>query len=402
MAAGTLGMIMTSPGQTYTESIFIEHIITDLAISRSLISILYSFGTLVGGLSLPFWGKQTDRHGSRKMVTIVSLLFGLSCIYMGFVQNALMIGLGFILIRMLGQGSLGLISQTAINQWWVNKRGMIMGISGLLMALLGIGSFPGLVYWLISTLSWRLAYIILGLSLLVIMVPVGLIFFRNRPEDYGLQPDGITHKSSADHNTTFENISEQESWTLKEALHTMVFWVYGISLAFFTMLATGLTFHLVSIFQNQGLEPALAAGVFLPIAIAAAGANFLTGFLSDRIPLQYLLAAGLLFQAVSSVMALWINNSASVIMFGIILGMASGIPRALGTVVWPSFYGRQHLGSIFGFTSAIMITGAALGPIPFGYVYDLTGSYQTVLWTAAFISLLLCVISLLTRKPSKG
>ena len=112
MAAGTLGMIMTSPGQTYTESIFIEFIIKDLNISRSLISSLYAFGTLVGGFILPFWGKQIDRQGTRKMVTLVSILFGLSCIYMGFIQNALMVRLGFILVRMLGQGSLGLISQT--------------------------------------------------------------------------------------------------------------------------------------------------------------------------------------------------------------------------------------------------------------------------------------------------
>ena len=61
MAAGALGMIMTSPGQTSTESIFIEYIIKDLSISRSLVSTLYSFGTLVGGFSLPLWGKQIDK-----------------------------------------------------------------------------------------------------------------------------------------------------------------------------------------------------------------------------------------------------------------------------------------------------------------------------------------------------
>jgi hypothetical protein len=33
------------------------------------------------------------------MVVLVSILFGLACIYMGFVQNALMLGIGFILMR---------------------------------------------------------------------------------------------------------------------------------------------------------------------------------------------------------------------------------------------------------------------------------------------------------------
>jgi MFS transporter, OFA family, oxalate/formate antiporter len=402
MAAGTLGMIMTSPGQTYTESIFIEYLINDLTISRSLISSLYAFGTLVGGFSLPFWGKQIDRRGPRKMVTIIAILFGLACIYMGFVQNALMIAVGFILIRMLGQGSLGLVSQITINQWWVRKRGMIMGISGLLMALLGIGGFPSLVYWLISTFEWRTTYILLGVGVLAIMVPIGLLLFRNRPEDYDLQPDGIQNDRSEEPNATIEGVDEEENWTLQEAIHTSAFWVFGFSLSLFALLITGLTFHLVSIFLNQGLETSLAAGVYLPIAITAAASNLLIGYLSDHIKLGYLLAAGLLFQAVSLLMALWIRDPLSVILFGIILGITNGIPRALGTVVWPSFFGRQHLGSIFGFTSAMMVIGAALGPLPFGFAFDRIGSYHPVLWVFAVISILFGIACLLTPKPNKG
>ena len=401
MAAGALGMIMTSPGQTYTESIFIEYIIKDLSISRSLVSTLYSFGTLVGGFSLPLWGKQIDRQGTRKIATIVSILFGLACIYMGYVQNALMIGLGFIMIRMLGQGSLGLVSQTAINHWWVRKRGLIIGIAGLLAALLGMGLFPSLVYWLISLYEWRMAYIILGIGLLVIMVPVAYFLFRNRPEEYHLHPDGIADDETdrlqrflADHPT-------EENWTLKEALKTRTFWVFGVGLSLFAMLVTGLTFHLVSIFQDQGLEPSLAATVYFPIAITAAAVSFLAGYLSDRIPLRYLLATGLLLQAVTLVMASWIQGTSAAILFGIVLGATNGIARAVGTVAWPSFYGREHLGSIYGFTSAMTIVGASLGPMPFGFAYDLLGSYRPVLFVFAGVCLLIGVITLTTRKPRK-
>jgi MFS family permease len=87
-----------------------------------------------------------DRKGVRPIVALVSLLFGLACIYMALVQNALMLGVGFLFIRMLGQGSLGLVSQTVINQWWVRRRGLVMGISGFFLAVLGMGFFPNLVY----------------------------------------------------------------------------------------------------------------------------------------------------------------------------------------------------------------------------------------------------------------
>lgn len=402
MAIGTLGMIMTSPGQTYTESIFIEFLIKDLAISRSLVSSLYAIGTLIGGLSLPFWGKQVDRHGVRKMVTIVAILFGLSCIFMGFVQNALMIGIGFLLVRMLGQGSLQLVSQTSINQWWVRKRGMIMGISGLLLAILGMGGFPSLVYWLISISDWRMTYIILGLGLLLIMAPMGYFFFRNRPEEYQLLPDGVPYDHASPTDQIPGDFPLEENWTLKEALHTRAFWVFGLSLSFFVLVITGITFHIVSIFQTQGLGPSLAASVFLPLAITAALTTLLVGYLSDHVPLNFLFAGSMVLLAISLLMAQWLNGVGSVLLFGIIFGISNGAIRALGSVIWPSFYGRKHLGSIFGFTSSITVIGAAIGPLPFGFVYDMIGSYRPVLWVLAILSIGFGLAGLLTRKPSKG
>lgn len=136
---------MSSPGQTYVVSIFIESFITDLGISRSLVSTLYTLGTLVGSFVLPIVGYQIDRHGARLIVVLITALFGFACVYMGYVQNAFMLGLGFIALRMLGQGSLGLVCTNIINQWWVRRRGMVMGISGMAGSLISLGGFPNLV-----------------------------------------------------------------------------------------------------------------------------------------------------------------------------------------------------------------------------------------------------------------
>lgn len=402
MAAGTFGIIMTSPGQTYTVSIFVEHFIDDLGISRSLISTLYSIGTLIGSFALPFWGRQIDKRGARKMVVLIAILFGLACIYMGFVQNALMLGVGFVFIRMLGQGSLGLVSKTAINQWWVRKRGMISGISGLLMSLLGMGAFPTLVYALISTFKWRLAYGFLGLALLFLMAPIGFFLFRNRPEDYQLSPDGINTLDRDKNQLASKDLLGEENWTLKESMQTRVFWILVIGLASFTMLSTGLFFHLVSILGDRGLDPSAAAAVFFPVALAAAATNLAGGFLADRIPLRFLLAFGLLLQAGSLLMAQTLQGTDTAFLFGIALGATSGIFQNLSTVVWPSFFGRENLGSIYGFTSATGVLGAALGPLPFGIVRDLTGSYQPALFIFAGMCVFLSLIGLTVQKPKKG
>jgi MFS family permease len=110
-----------------------------------LVSTLYAIGTLTGSLALPLVGRQIDRRGPRLMVVVISLLFGLACIYMGLVQGAVTLALGFVAIRMLGQGSLGLVSQNIINQWWQQRRGTMMGLSGVASSLLGLSAFPALI-----------------------------------------------------------------------------------------------------------------------------------------------------------------------------------------------------------------------------------------------------------------
>ncbi len=188
---------MTSPGQTYAFSAFLDYFIQDLELSRSLVSTLYTVGTLTASFVLPFVGRQFDKRGARVMITLMSLLLGLACIYMGFVRGALMLGIGFFMMRQFDQGSLSLISRNVINLWWVRRRGVVMGISGVVRALLG-GLFPYMINSMIPIYGWRMTYIILGAVLILFMLPIGWIFTRDRPEDHGLLPDGAARSNDSD------------------------------------------------------------------------------------------------------------------------------------------------------------------------------------------------------------
>jgi MFS transporter, OFA family, oxalate/formate antiporter len=405
MLAGTLGLIMTGPGQTYAVSIFIEHFLEDLAISRSLASTLYAGGTLAGSLALPFIGRQIDRRGSRQMVLIISVLFGLACIYMGFVQNALMLGLGFLAIRLLGQGGLGLVSQNVINQWWVARRGMIMGISGLLLSLLGLGALPGLINWLVNLLGWRPAYMLLGAILLLVMTPVGYFFYRDRPEAYGLQPDGVVSKvadTAVNPLVPLNPAVAEVNWTLAEARRTPMFWIVAASSALIAMLITGLFFHMVSIFADNGLPTDMAAAVFLPIALTTAVVTLLGGVLLDRLPVRLVLAASLILQASALLLAQYLVSPALAMIYGAVIGATAGSFHAVGSVVWAKYYGRQHLGTITGVTATIVIVGSSLGPIPLGVARDTLGSYNQALLILAIFPILLAIAAMFTPKPEKA
>ncbi|MCP4357228.1 MAG: MFS transporter [Chloroflexi bacterium] len=406
---GAIGLIMTSPGQTYAVSIFIEHFIHDLGLSRSLVSTLYTVGTLTGSFALPFVGRQIDRRGPRLMVLLISIAFGLACIYMGFVHNAFMLGVGFVAIRMLGQGSLSIVSQNVINQWWVRHRGMIMGIVGLFVALLGLGLFPNLINWLIPITGWRATYMILGALLLLFMAPLGMLFFRDRPERYGLQPDGVGRRYEvkvmgaaglAGSVQAVPSLKEEE-WTASEAIRTGAFWNISLGMAAIAMLSTGLFFHMISIFADNQLSASAAASVYVPIAMTTALFNLGGGFFIDRIAPRYLLATALFLQAICLGMAPYLTGVEVAFLYGVVLGATSGLSRIVGSVVWAVYFGRRHLGSITGLATPIGVAGTAFGPLLFGVGRDVMGTYNTVLIFSAVGPLLLGIAALFLRKPRK-
>ena len=400
LGAGTLGIIMTSPGQTYAVSVFIEYFIRDLALSRSLVSTLYALGTLTGSLALFKVGREIDRRGSRFMVVAIAGAFGLACIYMGAVRGPLTLALGFVAIRMLGQGSLGLVSQNVINQWWVGRRGTMMGISGLFSALLGLGGFPSLINWMIPQFGWRTAYVILGFMLLLVMVPVGYLFFRERPEQFGLLPDGEQEGASGSQaeEERLARRATEVALTRGAALRTVTFWIVAAGTTSVGMLSTALFFHMVSIFADNNLPASVAASVYVPIAATTALVTVTSGALLDRISLRYALAASLFLLALSMGLVQFLSSVPLAFVYGVLLGATMGLYRIVATVAWAHYFGRRHLGAIAGAASTIMIIGAAVGPIPLGVARDLLGSYNLALTLLALIPLALSVASLLVLK----
>jgi len=404
LAAGVVGYICSSPGQTYSVSIFIEHFIRDLGITRSTVSTLYTVGTLGAGLTMPYVGRQIDKRGPRVVVSAVTVLFALALLYMSLVRNAWMLGFGFLLIRMLGQGSMSIVSGNVLNQWWVRRRGLILSMAGILFSLLGSGSFPTLINTLIGRFGWRNSYRILGVAVAIIMLPVGQLLFKRRPEDYGLLPDGAgkLEDSSGGAGTVADEPPAlvEENWTSREAVRTGAFWIIGLGLGSISMLSTGLQFHMVSIFADAGLATEIAAGAFMWVALTGALVRVVSGVLVDRIPVRYLLCVALVGQTASLLLAPRLNPS-SAGMYGIVLGVTGSLQMTVSTVVWAKYFGRQHLGSITGIASVMNVGGSALGPMPMGIARDVLGSYTWGLTVLAVLPFVLGIVVLFSRRPHR-
>lgn len=388
------GIFFSGPGQTYTNSVFIESYLQEFGWSHTAVSSIYSLATLCSGFLLFTIGKLTDRLGRRFMLTFVSLMLGLACIGSSFVVGMISMFIGFFCIRLFGQGSMTMIPNTLVSQWFIKKRGRALSFAGL-GGLIGASFFPPFANWLIETYEWRFAWRVLGIMLLVLFTPLAYFFVRNQPEDVGLRPDHSSGELDQQH-------AIEDSWTLSEAIKTRAFWFMLVCMAIPAMLFTGLTFQLFSILGDQGVDRTTTALVLSFIPMVSFGSSLISGFIAERVKTHTMLSITFILNAIAPLIWLIFNEPYMVFPFAILWGFAQGFMNIPMALVWPNYYGRQHLGSIQSVTSAAMVIGSALGPIAFGLTYDQWGSYDFVLLLSVIIWVSGAILAFLSPAPSKS
>ena len=372
---------MTTPGQTVGVSVFLDKIIADLGLSRGQVSLMYTLGTLAASFALPFVGRFIDRRGPRLAVAIIAALFALACVGMGFVSNLVTLFFGFLLIRGLGQGSLSLVSLYVVNVWFVRRRGLAVGMTGLGFAV-ATAFFPLLIEALIAQFGWRTAYMLLGGLVAVTILPLGALLFRGHPERFGLRPDGGA--------VTTEAVAET-NLSLAEARRTATFWLFVAGGVCVAALSTGLVFHHYSIMAEGGLDRLAAATVFLALGFIVAGANLTTGVLVDRVPPRFLLSVAMGGMTAALLMATHVSGRPTLLLYGALLGLTQGMNGALGASVFAYYFGRKHIGSIKGFVTTMTVAGTAFGPFLFALGFERAGGYAPVLLLSAAVPVVIGV-----------
>ncbi|MBT2710281.1 MFS transporter [Pseudomonas sp. ISL-84] len=398
-----LGVFFSGPGQTYSISVFIDSYIHDFGWSRSQVSAVYSAATLASGLCMFFVGRFIDRHGQRKMAVFIGISLALACFWNSIVTNTAMLFIGFFFLRLLGQGSMTLIPNTLVPQWFITKRGKALS----LMAVGGFSSsaiFPPFNAWLVNKWGWSFSWQFWGIALLVIFVPLAYFLIRNKPEDIGLLPDGREKPipKKGEPNDGYAETDLEENWTLKEAMKTKAYWLLLFCVAIPALVNTGLTFHLISIFGIQDISPGIAALVLSLMAIIGFPITLAAGFILDRVKVNYVLAGIFLGEIIFMLVLLFVKNVTAAILFGVLWGISGGFERIALNYVWPSYFGRQFLGSIKGTAMTVMVIGSALGPLPFGFAYDFFGGYKEIIYMTMILPALAILSSLLAGKPLKG
>lgn len=374
LVVATLGIFATGPAQTYSVSVFVTPIISELEFSRTAVSSVYALGTVIAALAPLFIGRLIDRFGSQVIIVLATLFFGGACFWLATVNSLPDLFIGFAAIRILAIGALSLACTTLVAQWFVRRRGMAMSIANLGMAG-NSAAFPPLSQWLIDLYGWRTAWRGLGVIIWGLLLLPAVVLIRNRPESIGLQPDGESRERESWQKPGGKPGGREAEWSVKQAMHTRSFWLLLFAASISPLVVTALTLYQIAFLVERGLSPQLAANVFGIRAAFHALVILGVGFVLDRIPARFVFAGGLGILVAAMIALLYADTPILAALYGALTGVSTAFTTTTNTVIWANYYGRKNLGSIQGISTTVFVGGTALGSLPLALAYDYLGGY---------------------------
>jgi MFS family permease len=229
---------------------------------------------------------------------------------------------------------------------------------------------------------------------------------RDRPEPYGLRPDGDPPEDgvSTDHSTGPLHRRTDAGLTLRAVFRTKEFWLFTSYLSGTFAVNSAVQGHMIPYFQQDiGLSAAWSAVVMSMVFILSGIGRIGGGYLLDRLDYRVVLSVvaammglGLLYLQVVAVKTVWATLPFAAL-FGISFGCLVPMRGAVGSIM----FGTRAIGRVIGILQGGPIAAGVVGPLVMGLIFDLHGHYTAAIWGLIAISALMVPMSLLMASPAE-
>lgn len=414
----TIGVCASMPGQTIGVGVFKTRLMDALALTSMQLSVAYMIGTFASALFLNAGGKFFDRVGARKAVVyslaaLGFVLLGMSAIdkiallsgqlpilnIVEWLPAFVVLSVGFAFLRYTGQGMLTLTSRAMVGKWFDRRRGVVTAWSGALVSFMFSGA-PICFEYLIRQFTWQGAWLMMALFFLVLLVPLFWAFARDNPEECGLEMDGGISSKVRKANP---DADVHRDLTRAEAARTFSFWAFTLMFALSGLVITAYTFHILAVGEELGVSTDFILKLFVPGSAVAIGTGVLIAWMTDLsfVRIKYLLAL-MGFAGMVGYACVGLGSYPSISWLHIIgFGVSGGCFGSLSTIIFPRFFGRQHLGSISGMFMTTVVIASAVGPFLFSLAESLLGNYRIGFFFAAFFAAALAVAAFWADNPQR-
>ena len=391
-------MNMLASGTYWTgASVFFLPITRDLELSRTATSAAFSLARLEGGLGGPLVGYAVDRFGPRRIALIGGVLAGLGFILLSQASNYAMFLIIYVGVLSVGfNGGFNHAVMTAVNSWFVRRRGVAMAVIAAGISLGGVVVTPTLAY-VIFQFGWKVGAVTAGLTILAFSIPLSY-FIRSSPESMGLLPDGDTAQPRRP-GVRGQAASHTVDFTAKEAAKTFSYWFLALAIGLRIAGHAALVVHMVPILVWKG-QPEVVAPLLIGImSFVAVPLRFVSGYLSDVWSRQKVASAGMAIGALAVVILLTTGGAFwQLVLFMVLLAFAESV-SAVSWALIGDFFGRKSFATLRGGVTTVHSFLSMGAPVFAGYVFDNSGSYLWALVPITGIYVAACLSFWALPKP---
>lgn len=363
------GIVSTSGGNFY------RPVAEELGVGIGKLTLYVTIMSLTMAALFPVAGKLLEKN--LKLVLLIGGI--LQYVPFGFMSCFTSVYHFYIAGFFIGMGAsitMFMAVPILINMWFVEKKGLAMGIS------LGFSGVAGAIASMIAgyaipTFGWRMSYVILACIGLCVFIPAILLLVRT-PQQKAMQPYGY---KNAEHTSSMEQVEKigdkkLSSATINTALICMM--LCSAALAAASAEATQVSAFSTGHFQ---LSIGLAATMMSCFAIGAVVGKVALGFVDDRLGHALTFLLGVAGIIVSQALLLISDGVIVLIMVTVALaGGALSVYSVLPPLMTGAIFGQKEYNKYWAYImSAGCIAGAIATPV-YGTIFDKTGSY-----TAAFL-----------------
>ena len=364
-------IVLVSMGLRQSFGIFMQPLGCVLGVDRESFGLAIALQNLM--LGLPVAGYLADRFSPRRIVIWGALLYALAMFLMTRVAGdaGLLLVLGILTgtaqsatTFVVVLGAVGRVVNPA-------KRTMAFGI------VTGMGSFglflmvPLANYWLLHG-GWNWAFEALAWTALVMIFAA--VFLPDDRSNHGSHGPGLV------------SLLRLASGHRGYLLLITGFFVCGFHVAF---IAT----HLPAYAVDMGLDRAVAANALALIGLFNILGSLLFGWLGDRYRKKNLLSwlYGLRAVVISGFLIIPLTETTALV-FGALIGVIwlGTVPLTSGMV--GQVFGARYIGTLYGVVFLGHQLGAFLGAWWAGRMFETSGSYDAVWWTAVGLGVMAAAI----------
>ncbi len=391
LALASLVGILTGPGQSAAVSVFREHLSSGLDLSDSAIATAYLVGTLTSSVFQPRIGTWVDSVGVKRATIIIGVLFAIAVAHMSLIHGVVWLAVGFLGIRILGQGALSLTSTVAVAHWFNLRRGFAMGLKTT-VTFSGMSAVPLILALTIEAWGWREAWLIAAVTILITVVPIAFFGYVDRPSDLGQVPDGGKYEDQIVSNKRAKSV------TRDVAIRTRTFWTLASVTICSSLFGTGLIFHQSNILGEIGYSNSEAAAMFLPTAVGSILGGLGFGWLADRSIRPWLPGTSAFLIAATTFLGGSVTSFGGVICYVLLFGVGMGGVASLNTALLPALFGVGHIGSITGSLSFLSVLASSIGALAYSLGSNVFGDYRSTSVAFTLVPLFVACIAMMNRR----